>query len=415
MRSNKKKKMSRRITRCQISNSKNLKSILNLGSLPPVNKVQSSSTDLKEQTFYPIDLLYCPLSSLVQLGTIVDKEILFPSEYPYTSSTTKILRENFKELSQEIRNKFNFDKKSLVIDIGSNDGNLLTNFKKHFNVLGVTPEKIGKIAIKKGIPTLIKYFDNKTVKLILKKYGKANIITATNVFAHIDNVNNVIANINKCLNKNGIFVSESHYLMPLIKKLQYDTIYHEHLRYYSLLSLKYLFKKHNLEIFYAKEIPTHGGSIRVYVARKNLYKKHKNVENIIKLEKKYINKQSLKNFSHRVIESKINILKILNKLKKNNKNIAGISAPSRASTLINYVGIDRNLIDCIFEIKNSHKIGFYMPGTNIPIVEEKSKLLNKYDFLVLFSWHISKDLIKSLKKRGYKGKFIVPLPKPKII
>ena len=415
MKSNKIQKISRRITKCQISNSKNLKTIVNLGLLPPVNKVQNSSNSLKEQTFFPLDLIYCPLSSLVQLGTIVDKTILFTSEYPYTSSTTKILRENFKELSEEIKDNFNFDKKSLVIDIGSNDGNLLTNFKKHFNVLGITPEKIGKIAIKKGIPTLIKYFDNKTVKVILKDYGKANIITATNVFAHIDNVHNVISNIKKCLNKNGIFVSESHYLMPLIKKLQYDTIYHEHLRYYSLHSLNYLFKKHDLEIFFAKEIPTHGGSIRVYVSRKNLYKKHKNIKNIIKLEKKYINEKSLKSFSHRVLESKIDILKILNKLKKNKKRIAGISAPSRASTLINYVGINRSLIDCIFEIKNSHKIGFYMSGTDIPIVEEKSKFLNKYDFLLLFSWHISKELIKSLKKKGYKGKFIVPLPKLKII
>lgn len=408
-------KSSKTLDKCQISKSRNLKSILNLGSLPPVNKMQSINKKNKEQIYYPTELFYSPKSHLVQLGTIVDKEILFPPEYPYTSSTTKILRENFKELYEEIRKKFNFQKKSLVIDIGSNDGNLLFNFKKYFNVLGVTPETIGKLAIQKGIPTILDYYNSKTTKLILKKFGKANIITATNVFAHIDNIDDVIINIKKCLKKNGIFISESHYLLPLIKKLQYDTVYHEHLRYYSLHSLNYLFQKHKLEIFHAKEIGTHGGSIRVYVSRKGLYKKSKNLKKQFNTEKKFIDFKSLQKFSNRVLSSKIKLLKILNKLKLKKKSIAGISAPSRASTLINYVGINQDLINCIFEIKNSHKIGYYAPGTNIPILEEKASSLKKYDFLILFSWHIADDLIKNIKKKGFKGKFIIPLPEPKII
>ena len=211
--------------------------------------------------------MYSNSSKLMQLGTIVNKEIIFPKSYPYTSSTTKVLRDNFRELYRETTNIINLKRDDLIIDIGSNDGNLLQNFKKSHRVLGITPEAIGRVAIKKGIKTLIRYFDKSTTKLILKKFGKAKIITATNVFAHIDGINSLMKNITKILDKNGIFIVEVHYLVSLIKTLQYDTIYHEHMRYYSLTSLNYLFKKFKFRIFKAKEIPTHGGSIRVYVTK----------------------------------------------------------------------------------------------------------------------------------------------------
>ena len=272
------KTFSRPVTRCQISNSKKLDSLIFLGYLPPVNALRKIGSTPEEEIFFPAELLYCNKSKLAQLGCIVDKEILFPYSYPYTSSTTKILRENFVNLYKDTQKIIKLKKDDLIIDIGSNDGNLLSNFKNNHKVLGVTPEKIGKIAIKKGIPTIIDYFNEKTSSKIIKKYGKAKLITATNVFAHIDNINNIVKSILKTLTLDGIFISESHYLLPLIKTVQYDTIYHEHLRYYSLASLNYLFKKHNLEIIDTKEIPTHGGSIRVYAARKGLYKISKNVK-----------------------------------------------------------------------------------------------------------------------------------------
>ena len=231
------KKFSKIVTKCQISNSNNLKSLIFLGYLPPVNTLRKIGSSLEEEISFPAELLYCGKSKLAQLGCIVDKEILFPYSYPYTSSTTKILRDNFADLYKDTIKMINLKSRDLVIDIGSNDGNLLSNFKNFHRVLGVTPEKIGKLAIKKGIPTIIDYFDNKTTKKILQKYGKAKIITATNVFAHIDNINNIVKNVLKTLDNDGIFITESHYLLPLIKTVQYDTIYHEHLRYYSVQSL----------------------------------------------------------------------------------------------------------------------------------------------------------------------------------
>ena len=407
-------KTSKTIDKCQVSKIKDLKTILSLGYLPPVNKLKKINSPLNEDTFYPAELVYSKSSKLVQLSTIVDKKILFPKEYPYTSSTTKILRENFKELYKECKKIISISKKDLIIDIGSNDGNLLNNFKQQHKVLGITPEKIGKVAIKRGIKTLIRYFDNSTCKLVVKRYGKAKIITATNVFAHIENVHDLMKNITNLLDKNGIFVSESHYLVSLIQANQYDTIYHEHLRYYSLTSLKYLLKKYGMEIIHAKKINTHGGSIRVYAAKKGNFKVQKSVTKILKHEKKFLNWKTFNNFKNKVVNSKIKLYSILKKLKNKNKKIYGIGAPSRASTLINYIGLDENIIDCILEIDGSYKIGHYVPGKKIPILSERKLYREPPDFVILFSWHIASELKLNLKKRGYKGKFIIPLPNPRI-
>ena len=409
-----KKSFSRPVTRCQISNSNKLSSLIFLGYLPPVNTLRKIGSTPEEEISFPAELLYCSKSKLAQLGCIVDKEILFPYSYPYTSSTTKILRENFIDLYNDTKKIINLKKNDLVIDIGSNDGNLLSNFKTNHKVLGVTPEKIGKIAIKKGIPTIIDYFNKKISSKIVKKYGKAKVITATNVFAHIDNINSIVKSILKTLKTDGVFISESHYLLPLIQTVQYDTIYHEHLRYYSLESLNFLLKKHNLEIIDTKEIPTHGGSIRVYAARKGIYKISKNVKNQFKKEKRYLNKKSFTKFRKNVVTSKVNLFNIIKRIKDKNKTIFGVGAPSRASTLINYLGLDQDIIDCVLEINGSYKIGNYIPGTKIPILNENILSKKKPHYLILFSWHIKNELKRNLKRKGFKGKFIIPLPTPKI-
>ena len=405
---------SKPVKRCQISNSAKLKSIIFLGYLPPVNTLRKINSISVEEKSFPAELLYCDKSKLAQLGCIVNKEILFPYSYPYTSSTTKILRENFADLYKDINKIIFLNNKDLIIDIGSNDGNLLENFKNNHRVLGITPEKIGRVAIKKGIPTIIDYFNKKSSFKIIKKYGKAKIITATNVFAHMDNINIILKSIIKTLTDDGIFITESHYLLPLIKDLQYDTIYHEHMRYYSLQSLNYLFKKNNMEIIETKEIATHGGSIRVYAAKKGYYKISKNVKTQLNKEKKFLNKKKFTEFRNKVIMSKLKLYNLIYKIKNRGKKIYGIGAPSRATTLINYTGLTHDLIDCVLEVDGSYKIGHYIPGTKIPILSEKLLLKNKPDYLILFSWHISKELKLNLRNKGFDGKFIIPLPEPKI-
>ncbi len=384
-----------------------------MGYLPAVNNLEKISNKSTTSTFFPTELLYSPSSKLYQINNIISKNVIFPKSYPYTSSTTKILRENFTELFYETKKLINLEKNDLVVDIGSNDGNLLKKFK-NVRVLGVTPEDIGRKAIKAGIPTILDYFNTSVSKKILKKYGKAKVITATNVFAHIDDINMLIKNILRILKNDGIFITESHYFLSLIETLQYDTIYHEHLRYYTLTSLKKIFQKYKLKIIFAKKIETHGGSIRVYATREKKKTMNKNVLSLLKTEEKKINSQSIKKFKDGVVRSKIDLISLIKKIKKN-KIIFGVGAPSRATTLVNYVGLDSNIIKYICEIKGSHKIGHYLPGTRIPIVDEKIIFQSKPDYLILFSWHISKELIKIFKKKGYEGKFIIPLPKPKIV
>jgi hypothetical protein len=404
------------IESCQVCNNADLEPILFLGYLPPVNRMNPIGEKPREQPSYPAQLLYCPKCHLAQLGLVVDPEVIFPPEYPYTSSTTKILRENFTELYREVRTMMDLGLQDLVVDIGSNDGNLLSNFKDNHRVLGITPEEIGKIAIERGIPTIIDYLTPAVVSTVITQHGQAKLVTATNVFAHIENVNGVVELIMKLLKPGGVFVSESHYLLPLLESLQYDTIYHEHLRYYSLHSLKYLLEKHGLEIFYAKLIPTHGGSIRIYAARAGDYTVQPIVAELLKEEAPVVlKKENLLRFKERVVLSKLRLHSLLLAIKEKGQRIYGISAPSRASTLINYVGLDDGMLDYVLEIKGSHKIGKYIPGTLIPVVEESCLFDDQPEYALLLSWHIADELMPKLRKKGFRGSFIIPLPTPMIV
>lgn len=404
------------VEKCQICDYPDLEPILFLGYLPPVNTMRTIGEKPFEQSSYPAQLLNCPRCNLVQLGLIVDAAVLFPSSYPYTSSTTRILRENFAELYQECETVVPLDKKDLIVDIGSNDGNLLSNFKDRHRVLGITPEEIGKIAIERGIPTIIDYFDRSIVARVLSEQGQAKVITATNVFAHIENVNEIVECILQLLAKDGVFISESHYLLPLIETLQYDTIYHEHLRYYSLHSLQYLLERHGLEVIHAKRISTHGGSVRVYAAKKGTYPVRKTVGGLLAKEAPVVlKKENLLRFKKDVVLSKLKLMSLLLTIKQQGKRVYGISAPSRASTLINYTGIDDGVLDCVLEVKGSHKIGKYVPGTLIPVEEETRLFEDQPDYALLLSWHIAEELVPKLRAKGFKGDFIIPLPEPRIL
>ena len=225
---------------CQICGSKALRSILFLGYLPPVNTMNPIGTRPDQQPAYPAELLHCPGCTLVQLGLVVDPAIIFPPHYAYTSGTTRILRENFAELYREVMQLFPIEPEDLVVDVGSNDGTLLSNFHKAgHRVCGVEPTNAHKLAVAAGMPTINMFFGRDSADEVLRRYGKASIITAANVFAHIEDIHEIVDSMLSLLADDGMFISESHYLVSLLETLQYDTIYHEHLRYYSLSSLKY--------------------------------------------------------------------------------------------------------------------------------------------------------------------------------
>jgi C-methyltransferase C-terminal domain/Methyltransferase domain/Putative zinc binding domain len=399
------------VDHCQVCDSDDLESLLFLGYLPPVNAMPLIGSPLAEQSAYPAQLLYCKQCTLAQLGLIVDPAILFPPSYPYTSGTTKILRENFAELSREVEALYPLKPNQLIIDVGSNDGTLLSNFQKNeVRVFGIEPTNAAKLAIARGIPSTISFFNKSAAEKAVAEQGKAQIITATNVFAHIENIHDIVDGVLTLLNDDGIFISESHYFLSLLETLQYDTIYHEHLRYYSLTSLKYLLEMHGLEVIHAKRIPTHGGSIRVYATRKGRHPVQSSLDQILDDEKRGITTDAFKNFKRAVVQSKLDLLGLLKDIKAKGHRIYGIGAPSRASTLINYVGLDDGTLDCVLEINGSYKINKYIPGTIIPVWEESRLFADQPEYALLLSWHIADELIPKLTGRGFKGRYIIPLP-----
>jgi hypothetical protein len=352
----------------------------------------------------------------VQLGLVVDPRILFPPDYPYTSATTRILRENFAELYREVRALIGPKSSDLVVDIGSNDGTLLRNFQSGgHRVRGVEPTDQGHRANEAGVPTDVAFFGRDAARQVAARDGRAAIITAANVFAHIEDVHAIIDAVVELLDEDGVFITESHYWLSLVETLQYDTIYHEHLRYYSLTSLRNLLAMHGLDTFHAKRIPTHGGSIRVYAARKGQRGPDQSVRDLLALESTTLTPARLAAFKAKVTESKLGLLGLLRDVRARGERVYGVGAPSRSSTLINYVGLDEGIVDCVCEISGSHKIGRYIPGTLIPVVDEERLFSDQPEHALLFSWHIADELVPKLTARGFRGRFIVPLPEPRIV
>lgn len=404
------------VDRCQSCGSPELQSVFFVGYLPPVNAMRRIGARPAEEPAYPAELLRCPRCELVQLGLVVDPAILFPPEYPYTSGTTRILRDNFAELAAEATGLLGLRGADLVVDIGSNDGTLLSNFvRAGHRVRGIEPTDTGKMAQERGVPTLIAFFGRDAVRTVLREDGPASVVTAANVFAHIEDVHSVVDGIVELLGPDGVFISESHYWISLLERLQYDTIYHEHLRYYSLTSLAALLAAHDLEVFRAKRIPTHGGSIRVYAARRGTRPVHASVAEMLGSERSAQDEAALGRFRDGVVRSKLELYRILADAKSRGQRVYGIGAPSRASTLVSYVGLDDRLLDCVLEVPTSHKVGKYMPGTLIPVVDEARLFDDPPDLALLLSWHIADELIEKLRSRGSRARFIVPLPEPRVV
>ncbi len=390
---------------CQACDNTDLEHILSLGPLPPCNDMRPIGEPAKAQEWLPTDLAYCPKCQLVQLEYIGDPKVVFPASYPYTSGSTKLLRDNFRDLARECYQLMNFGPDDLVIDIGSNDGTLLSNFTKS-RVLGIEPTDVAKIAVAQNIRTINKFFNKTVASQINAHFGQAKLITCANCFAHMKDIHDVIEGVLELLAPDGVFVTESHYLIDLIDRLQYDTIYHEHLRYYSLTSLSNLLQMHGLYIFKAKKIPTHGGSIRVYAKRKT---NGASVESHLEIEPTgdalY---DKLINFGIDVVHSKLQLLSDINEISQSGGGFVGVGAPSRASTVINYCRLDGWLINYVAEIEGSLKIGKYMPGTNIPVIEESKLFEDTSETAIIFSWHIADEIIPKLKTKGFKGEFIMP-------
>ena len=385
---------------CRSCGNENLKRVVSLGYQPLANNLLKNLNEKCE--FYPLEVNYCELCHNCQLSVAVDPKKMF-ANYLYTSSTSKVFRDHFINAAKKYCKELKLNKKSYIIDIGSNDGIALKpfldmGFKK---VLGIEPAKnLAKIANKKKIKTLNVFLEKKNLKKIK---GNANLILASNVFAHSDKLKEMAECMMFLLSKNGTIIIEVQYLMNTLKDLTFDNIYHEHYNYWSLTSLVNFFKQFNGKIFRSEKVDTHGGSLRIYISKNNKIKTEKSVKQMLLEEENYGIKKykTYKEFGEKVYTIRENVIKNIKKLKNKKKQIIGYGAPAKATTALNFFGISSE-IDFIVE-DNNLKHEKFVPGVKIPI-KSKSKIKNKDNNLLVLAWNFFKDIKKN--NSGLSDNFI---------
>ncbi len=408
------------IKKCRLCESKKLKSIFNLGKTPLANSLVKISDLKRKQNVYPLGLKFCLKCNHVQLTHSVKPEIMFEN-YLYLSNTSKQNREHFKKYANIITKKFYKNKKLQILDIASNDGTFLSYFsKKKFNRVGIDPAKnLIKFAKKNKIKQLPIFFTSKNSHNLFKKFGKFEIITANNVCAHVENLNDFFNGVSNILDKKGVFIFEVSYLADVIQKRTFDTIYHEHLDYHSLGPLINFVKKFKLEIFDFQLTHAQGGSIRIFVSHQNSKK-----VNISKIKKQILmekNKYRLFKpntyilFSKSVKKRGTELKKLLNKLKRQRKKIIGYGAAAKTTTLTSFFKINSKYLNFIVD-DNYLKQNLYTPNYKVPIKHSNEIYKNKPDYIIILAWNYVEHILqkhKELKKKNVK--FIIPFPEVKIV
>ena len=408
----------KKINKCRICNSKNLKTFLKFGKMPLAGGFIKKKDLLKQKT-YPLTVAFCNQCKETQILETIPSTVLF-RDYRFVSSTTKTLSNHFIQYAKTMKKRF-LDKNSLVVEFGSNDGVLLKPFNNlGVKAIGVEPSKnISKLAKKSGCKVINDFFNLKTAKLIKKNQGKASLICANNVFAHIDNMQEPMKGIKFLLKNDGVFVFEVHYLVDLLEKFQFDMIYHEHMMHHSLTSLAYLLNLFDMEIFDVLRIPIHSGSIRVYAQNKNIKKRPVKmvVKKLLKFEndKKINHFGNLKKFGLDTFRKRNSLIKLINKLKSQGKRIVGYGASGRATVHINFCKFSNKTIEYVVDASHERQ-GRFIPGMNIPILSPKRFQMDNPDYAILFAYNYFDEVVKKERdfiKRG--GRFIIPLPVPKIV
>ena len=391
---------------------------INLGNMPSANSFLQKN-ELKTEKIFPLCVYVCKECYLVQIPEIRTPEELF-SNYAYFSSYSDSWLKHSEIFTDMMIKRFNLKDSSFIIEIASNDGYLLEFFSKHkIPVLGIEPaSNVAEISLKKGIPTITEFFSIKLANE-LKNQRKADVLIGNNVLAHVPNLNDFIQGMKILLNSNGVISIEVPHLLQLIRQNQFDTIYHEHFSYFSLITAVAVFKHHGLEIFDVEELSTHGGSLRLFVKHENNHHLPitSKIKNIIDKEHKagLDNIDLYTNFSAPVEKIKKDLRDFLQDCKKNNKQVIGYGAPAKGNTLLNFCNIDKNLLSYTVD-KNIHKQGKYLPGVHIPIKSSEEIKKTKPDFVLILPWNIQNEIIEEVNYiRDWGGKFVVPIPEVKIL
>ena len=402
---------------CRICGSRELIKFLDLGSQPLANSFLRTEKEFETEERYPLQVCFCNQCNLVQLSGVVSKEKLF-SDYIYFSSGMPKLSNHFKAYAEDVMGRF-LKPNDFVVEIASNDGILIKFFQdKGFRTLGIDPAaNVVKIAKEFGVRTLENFFSEKLAKQIVIDEGKANVILANNVVAHIDDHHDLFKGVKNLLADDGVFVMEAPYLADMFENLTYDTIYHEHLSYLALRPLKKLFEMHDLEAFDIEVNVVQGRSLRIFVGHKGKHKITTNINKYIELElsKRMDNLETYQRLVSKITEQKEQLIKLLTDLKQRGKKIASYGAPAKGNTMLNYCNIGTDILDYALEDLQV-KQNMFTPGVNIPIVSALYAHSHEPDYYLMLAWNYEKQILEKEQdflKKG--GKFIIPVKGIKIV
>ena len=396
-----------------------LRQFLDLGFTPLADSFLRLDQLREPETHYPLKVAQCQDCGLAQLTYVVSPEALYRHDYPYESSITQAGRRHWEEFASTAIRMLGLGDSDLVVDIGSNVGVLLECFRNSgTRILGVDPaSNIVRIAERRGIETWDDFFGPRVADRILREKGPASLITATNVFAHVDNLRDFMQAVDSLLGNGGVFVFEAPHFGNMIRDLEYDTVYHEHLSYISLKPLLPFFRQFDMEVFDVHQRDIHGGSFRVFVSRKGQRTPSSAVDEMLRQEEadRLYSSDCLDRFALRVEENRRDLKGLLFGLKRQGKRLACVSAPAKGMTLLNYCRIGPEIVDFVTE-KSRLKIGRVTPGMHIPVAPDDELLRRKPDFALLLAWNFAAEIMNNVcafLEGG--GKFIIPIPRPKIV
>jgi 2-polyprenyl-3-methyl-5-hydroxy-6-metoxy-1,4-benzoquinol methylase len=388
---------------------------VDLGMAPLVSSYLREEELHNSEVFYPLRVYVCEECYLVQLPQAASPQQLF-GQYPYFSSVSASWLKHSKTYVEQMMQRFNFDSGSLVIEIASNDGYLLQYFKeKGVPVLGVEPAaNVAEAAQKAGIPTLVKFFGVETAKELVREGKQADLLLGNNVLAHVPDVNDFVGGMKTLLKPNGIITMEFPHLLKLIGENQFDTIFHEHFSYFSFLTVERIFAAHQLELFDVEELPTHGGSLRIY-ARHTADQSEGKSERVLELKDRELQAglnriETYASFEEKARLTKHKLVKFLVEIKQDHRSIVGYGAAGKGCILLNYCGIRSDFLDYVVDL-SPHKQGLFLPGTHNPIYPPARIRETKPDYLLILPWNLKKEIMEQMSFiREWGGKFIVPIP-----
>lgn len=402
---------------CRFCNKLLTHEFVNLVNSPLSNSYLTKDQLNEPEVFYPLKLFVCEKCFLVQIDEYKKSNEIFNKNYAYFSSYSTSWLDHARHYVDMIIDRFGYNEQSQVMELASNDGYLLQYFKTNgIPVLGIEPAAIvAHAAREKRIKTIIDFFGVRLAKELVEQDRKADLIIGNNVFAHVPDVNDFVKGLKIALKDDGVITLEFPHIMLLIEKNQFDTIYHEHFSYYSFYTSRLIFNKHGLELFDVEQIPTHGGSLRIYGKHKEDKSKRisPNVDNLLK-EEEAKGMQTLnyyKGFQQKVDKVKIDLISFLIEQKKKNKKITAYGAAAKGNTLLNYCGVKNYMIDFVVDA-SPHKQGKYLPGSHIPIINERLIKKEHPDFIIILPWNIKDEIMRQLNYiRDWDSKFIIPIPK----